>query len=145
VGGDNSNGKGVGAIRELQKIEARHGERGLEDTLFVLRSSFEHDPSSAHHDIVAGMCKILDTYPKLGDYEFNRFVQVLKKTTPRTLLKRATTERGRGGKQVARTIIVEYNKGLGKDSKLRLNENLIHWGMWSSGVSPMKRLTNFSS
>jgi len=126
LGGDTTNGKGIGAIREVLKITERHGERGLRDVLFVLRTAFQHDPSTAHHDIVAGMCKILDTYPKLGDYHYNRFVQVLGKISPRILLKKAMTERGRGGKQVAKAIIQEYNKGLGLDSKMRLNEHLIH-------------------
>lgn len=126
VGGESKNGKNIGAIREVLKIAQRHGEQGLRDTLFILRTAFEHDPSSAHHDIVAGMCKILDTYPNLGDYHYNRFVQVLGKSSPRILLKKAMTERGRGGKQVAKVIIQEYNKGLGVGSKTRLNEHLIH-------------------
>lgn len=126
VGGDTKDGKSIGAIREVLKIAERHGEQGLRDVLFVLRAAFEHDPSSAHHDIVAGMCKLLDTYPKLSDFHYNRFVQVLKKTSPRILLKKSMTERGRGGKQVAKAIVLEYNKGLGRDNKLRLNENLIH-------------------
>lgn len=126
VGGDSKDGKSIGAIREVLKIAERHGEQGLRDVLFVLRTAFEHDPSSAHHDIVAGMCKLLDTYPKLGDFHYNRFVNVLKKTSPRILLKRSMTERGRGGKQVAKAIVLEYNKGLGRDNKLRLNVELIH-------------------
>ena len=125
-GGDTKNGKGIGAIREVLKITERHGERGLRDVLFVLRTAFQHDPGSAHHDIVAGMCKILDTYPKLDDYHYNRFVHVLGKSSPRILLKKSMTERGRGGKQVAKVIIQEYNKGLGLGSKMRLNEHLIH-------------------
>lgn len=126
VGGDSKDGKSIGAIREVLKITERHGEQGLRDILFVLRTAFDFDPSVAHHDIVAGMGHILDTYPKLGDYEYNRFVQSLKKTSPRLLLKKAMTERGRGGKQVAKAIISEYNKGLGKDSAKRFNEHLIH-------------------
>ena len=126
VGGESKNGKNIGAIREVIKIAQRHGEQGLRDTLFILRTAFEHDPSSAHHDIVAGMCKILDTYPKMGDDHYNRIVQVLKKTSPRTLLKKSMTERGRGGKQVAKAIVLEFNKGLGRDSRMRLNAELIH-------------------
>lgn len=126
VGGDSKDGKSIGAIREVLKIAERHGEQGLRDVLFVLRSAFQHDSSSAHHDIVAGMSKILDTYPCLEDYHFNRFVQTLGKSSPRILLRKAMTERGRGGKQVAKVIIQEYNKGLGRDSKMRLNEHLIH-------------------
>lgn len=126
VGSDKKDGKSIGAVREILKIAERHGKRGLDDILFVLRTAFENDPYCSHHDLVAGMGRVLDLYKDLGDFEFNRFVQVLSKQSPRIILKKAMTERGRGGKQVARIIVREFNKGLGKDSKKRLNENLIH-------------------
>ena len=125
--GDKSGSKTVGAVRELEKIVEEHGEQGLKDALFVLRTAFQSSPGVVHHDMIAGMRKIMDTYPsRLGDYEYNRMVDRLSKITPAQLLKEANTERGRGGKQTAMAIIRRYNSGLPHGSKKRLNEHLIH-------------------
>lgn len=125
--GEKSDAKTIGAVRELEKIMEEYGERGLVDSLFVLRTAFEYGKGVSHRDMIAGMHKLLNTYPnRLGDYEYNRMVDRLSKITPAQLLREANNERGRGGKQVAKAIVRHYNSGLPRNSKKRLNENLIH-------------------
>lgn len=126
IGGKNhARGKNLGALREIQKIYARHGSRGLEDVLNVLDGAFQGASGAGHRDIVAGLGRIIDTYHGIGDFEFNRLVKVLGRISPKYLLLASNTDRGRGAVAVAREIGKRYNAGLGKESKKRWNLDLL--------------------
>lgn len=126
IGGKGHSGKKtIGALREIQKIYAKHGSRGLEDVLNVLDGAFQGAHGAGHRDIVAGLGRIIDTYHGLGDYEFNRLISTLGKISPKYLLRESNTDRGRGATAVARVIAKRYNSGLRGDSKKRWNIDLL--------------------
>ena len=111
-------------VRELTKIHQRHGVNGLKTMLFVIDTAWKDQPNNTHHDIVAGLGKIMDTYA-LGDTEWNRLRDKLSKTTPQEFLRKANTANGRGGKRAAKAMVEIYNSGLAKGGKNRLDSNKI--------------------
>lgn len=111
-------------IQELTKIHAKHGVNGLTTMLFVVDTAWKDQPNNTHHDIVAGIGKLMDTY-KMGDAEWNRLRDKLSKTTPKEFLRKANTANGRGGKRTAKAMVDLYNSGLSKSGRSRLDGNKI--------------------
>jgi hypothetical protein len=104
---------------------AKHGRNGLLTMIWLVNTAWPGMENNTHHDIVAGIQKIMDTY-KLDDKDWNRMCSKLSKIAdPKEFLRRANTAQGRGGKRTAIRMVQEYNNGLSLSGKNRLNEYLI--------------------
>ena len=112
-------------VRELQKIYSKHKRNGLLTAIWLVDTAWHEKENNTHHDIVAGICKLMDTY-KLDDKAWERLAKQLSKVAdPKEFLRRANTAQGRGGKRTAIRMVQEYNNGLSLSGKNRLNEYLI--------------------
>lgn len=114
-----------GCVRELQSIYAKHGPNGFKTLLFVLSSAWGGLPSNTHRDIVAGIGKLMDSFP-LKDQDWNRLRDKLSAISPEVFLQRATSAQGRGGKRAAICMVEMHNSGLARDSARRLNAYKLH-------------------
>lgn len=112
-------------IRELRKTYDKHGENGFKTMIWLIRTAWDGLPNNCHHDIVAGINKIMETF-MLDDKHWNRLRDRLAKMTPNEVLRMANTGNGRGGKRVAICLIQILNKGVPNNSKSRFNEYKIH-------------------
>ena len=109
----------ISCLRVIQQMFNKHGEQGLKDVLFVIKTAWPNMPRNTHNEVFAGLLKMMDCY-KMGDTEWNRLRDKLATITPDKFLMKANTHVGRGGKGVAKLMVDMYNKNL-RSEKSRLD------------------------